>query len=414
MQKFLLHFKPIYGVIIINLIGFFLLYFYKEPYEKWTIFFGLLLIAALCLTYFLVRFSKMGDEYLFIISSMLVSLGVIMLYRLDRELATKQIMWLAGGILLFLLSYYLYNRFNFWSKLIYFYLALSFVIYILTFLLGSSINGANNWIRIGGFSIQPSEIIKVLFIFFIASYHIKPDSLQIKDWHLGGKKINIDSKIIFSIITFIYLGFLILQREWGSALLFFAVYFVFLYVLGFKPLLLIINSAIAVSGAYLGYTFLEHIRVRVDIWINPWKDVASKGYQITQSLFAIAAGGFFGTGIGMGRPDFIPEVHTDFIFSAICEEMGIFGGIAVILLFFIFIYRGFKISLEVKEPFEKVVSLGLTLLFGFQTFVILGGVTKFIPLTGITLPFISYGGSSLITSFISLGLLQAISKRSEV
>ena len=414
MQKFLLHFKPIYALILVNLIGFSLLYFYKQPYEKWTALFGVLLITAIGLTYFLICYSKMGDVYLFLISAMLVSLGIIMLYRLDRVLATKQIMWLAGAIILFLISYYLYSKFNFWSKLIYLYGALSFLIYLLTLILGSKVNGASNWIMLGSFSIQPSEIIKLLFIFFIAAYHVNPTSLQIKDWSIKGRILNIDSNIVFSFISFCFFGFLILQREWGSAVLFFSVYFVFLYVLGFRPLFLISNILPAVASGYLGYYFLYHIKVRVDIWLNPWTDVSSKGYQITQSLFAIASGGLFGTGLGMGRPDFIPEVHTDFIFAAICEEMGVFGGIAVILLFFIFVYRGFKISLSVIEPFDKVLSLGITLLFGFQTFIILGGVIKLIPLTGITLPFISYGGSSLITSFIALGLLQAISKRSEV
>ena len=231
MQKFLIHFKPIYGVVIVDLIGFLLLYFYKQPYEKWTAFFGLLLIVAICLTYFLVLYSKMGDEYLFIISSMLVSLGLIMLYRLDRILAIKQLMWLSGGIILFLICYYLYSRYNFWSKLIYYYIGVSFAIYILTLLLGSNVKGASNWIMIGSFSIQPSEIIKVLFIFFIACNHVNPTSLEIKNWNINGRLININSKIVFSIVSFCYLIFLVLQREWGSALLFFCVYFVFLYVL---------------------------------------------------------------------------------------------------------------------------------------------------------------------------------------
>jgi cell division protein FtsW (lipid II flippase) len=158
-----------------------------------------------------------------------------------------------------------------------------------------------------------------------------------------------------------------------------------------------------------GVTFVNHVKVRVDAWLNPWADIADKGYQITQSLFAIGSGGFFGTGLGLGRPDFIPEVNTDFIFSAICEEMGILGGVSVVLLYFILTYRGFKIALFTTEYFAKVLALGLTLIFGFQTFIIIGGVIKLIPLTGITLPFISYGGSSLSINFIALGILQAIS-----
>lgn len=155
---------------------------------------------------------------------------------------------------------------------------------------------------------------------------------------------------------------------------------------------------------------MTHVQVRYEAWVNPWRDIAGRGYQITQSLFAIAEGGFFGTGLGLGRPDSIPEVHTDFIFSAICEEMGIFGGIAVILLYFILIYRGFKIALQINDMFKKIVALGITLTYSYQTFIIIGGVTKLIPLTGITLPFISYGGSSLVSAFIAFGILQGISK----
>jgi len=161
----------------------------------------------------------------------------------------------------------------------------------------------------------------------------------------------------------------------------------------------------------IGYFTMSHVEVRLTTWINPWADISGKGYQITQSLFAIAGGGFFGTGLGLGNPQYIPEVHTDFIFSAICEELGTFGGMAVVLLYFILTYRGFKIALTIKDPFRKIVALGITLIYGYQTFIIVGGVIKLIPLTGVTLPFISYGGTSLISAFIAFGIMQAISKK---
>ena len=145
------------------------------------------------------------------------------------------------------------------------------------------------------------------------------------------------------------------------------------------------------------------------VWLDPWEDVANKGYQIAQSLFAISSGGYFGRGIGNGSPGYIPEVHTDFIFSAICEEMGVFGGAAIIILYFLLAYRCFKITLNTQNSYNKAVGLGLTLMFSVQTFIIIGGVIKFIPLTGITLPFVSYGGTSIVVSFASLGIMQAIS-----
>ena len=174
------------------------------------------------------------------------------------------------------------------------------------------------------------------------------------------------------------------------------------------------NLLLAAMGGMVGYLTMYHIQVRISTWLDPWADVAKKGYQICQSLFAIAAGGFFGSGIGLGKPTFIPEVHTDFIFSAICEEMGMFGGAAVIMLFFIFVYRGFKISLSLEDGFDKCVAVGITVMFAIQTFIITGGVIKLIPLTGITLPFISYGGSSLLSSFVALGILQAVSAKERV
>jgi len=163
----------------------------------------------------------------------------------------------------------------------------------------------------------------------------------------------------------------------------------------------------------LGLKFLYHIQVRVKVWLDPWSDIADKGWQIAQSLFAIASGGYFGRGLGNGSPTYIPEVHTDFIFAAICEEMGVFGGAAVIILFFLLSYRCFKITLKTKNEYNKAVALGLTLMFALQTFIIIGGVIKFIPLTGITVPFVSYGGTSIVVSFASLGIMQAVSAREE-
>jgi cell division protein FtsW (lipid II flippase) len=176
---------------------------------------------------------------------------------------------------------------------------------------------------------------------------------------------------------------------------------------------LLMNVAAAATVAILGYRFLYHIQVRVSTWLNPWEDISNKGYQITQSLFAIASGGYFGRGLGNGSPGYIPEVHSDFIFAAVCEEMGVFGGAAIIILFFLIAYRCFKISITTRNAYDKAVCLGLTLMFAVQTFIIVGGVIKMIPLTGITLPFVSYGGTSIVVNFLSLGIIQAISAKEE-
>ena len=411
MNGFSRPYKPIYGVVLVNIIGYVLLYFYKKPFEIATVYVGSATIALICAVYLFIIYKRLGDEYLFLLVSMLASIGIIMIFRLDRDLGVKQVIWFFAGIVLFLSSYLIFGRITVWNRIIYFYAGFAMLLYILTLVFGSDINGANNWIVISNLYFQPSEVIKILFIFFMAAYFNQPEKLNVPDIKIRGKKYPISNKLVFTAIAYAFIGFLVIQREWGSALLFFIIYYLFLYIYGAGLRILLFNAAAAIGGGCMGYVFLYHIKVRVDIWLNPWADIANKGYQIAQSLFAIGAGGFFGTGLGLGRPDFIPEVQTDFIFSAICEEMGIFGGIAVILLYFILIYRGFKISLLLKEPFGKSVALGLTLMLGFQTFIILGGVTKLTPLTGITLPFISYGGSSLVSSFISLGILQALSKK---
>lgn len=408
MRRSLIIQKPIIMLLMANIIGFSLLFLYKQPYDYRILIVGLSISIACILSYTLLKYFSLGDEYLFLTISMLSSIGVIMLYRLNQELGLKQIIWLLFGILLFFAAYFIYSKIAFWNRLMYFYFSVAMILFLSTLLLGKNIKGATNWIVIAGHSIQPAEFIKILFIFFIASYYTHPESIKPINIRIFKKYITIKSQYIFMVLSYIFMGFLVLQKEWGTALLFFLIYFALLYSFERSKTVLLVNTLPAIIGGIGGYLLVYHIKVRIETWLNPWKDITNKGYQITQSLFAIGAGDFFGRGIGLGNPEFIPEVHTDFIFSAICEEMGILGGVAVVLLFFLLTYRGFKIALKTKDVFNQIIALGITVMFGFQTFIIIGGVIKLIPLTGITLPLISYGGSSLVASFIALGILQAI------
>jgi len=401
--------RPVILIILVNIIGFGLLYFYKKPYDNYILLAGLAAIFLIGLGYSVIKFAKLGDGYLFLIAGMLSSMGIIMLYRLDRDLGFKQIVWFAAGIMLFLVSCLLFRRFRIWERLVYCYPLASLLLFAVTLFFGRSIKGAKNWIIIGQFSIQPSEVIKILFVFFVAAFFklYEGKFSEAEVFRIG--KLAVRPVHVLMAVSFLHLGFMVIQQEWGTALMIFLVYFMLFYVFVNDRLYLIINAVLASAGGLAGVFLVNHIKIRVDTWLDPWKDIAGTGYQITQSLFAIGAGGFFGTGLGLGRPDFIPEVETDFIFSAICEEMGIFGGVAVVLLYFILTYRGIKIALSIKDQFTKVLAFGITLVFGFQAFVIVGGVIKLIPLSGVTLPFISYGGSSLVVSFIALGILQAVS-----
>ncbi len=215
-------------------------------------------------------------------------------------------------------------------------------------------------------------------------------------------------------IVYSFIGLLFLQRDLGTAVIFFGIYAVIQFIYEGKRKNILYNIGLFAVGGTIGYALFDHVKIRVQTWINPWLYIDNKGYQITQSLFAIAEGGFFGSGIGLGYPEYIPLAYTDFIFSAICEEMGIFAGIGVIMLFLILVYRGFKIAISQRDKFFRIVALGISILFGIQSFIIFGGVLNMIPLTGITIPFVSYGGSSMVSSFIALGILQVASEELDV
>lgn len=380
----------------INLIGLLLVSLYNEHLDRISLLTTLGIMLIIYISNLILSKITTGDHYILLIVSMLMSIGIIMIHRINPELGFKQIVWLVAGILLLFVSYFTVKTIKGWPHWTYLYVGTSFLLFMATLVFGRNIKGATNWIRIGEFSFQPAEIIKILFIFFLASYY--------------ANRAHLKNKWILAAIAYGNIAFLFIQKDLGSAMIFFAIYMAIIYVYETDRRFILYNIGTASVMALISYFIFSHVRVRVETWLDPWSSIDVGGFQIAQSLFAIAAGGFLGSGIGRGYPDFIPEVHNDFIFSAICEEMGILTGIAIIMLYLIFIYRGIKITLEQKNPFYRIVALGITVSLGFQAFTIIGGVTKMIPLTGVTLPFLSYGGSSLVASFASLGILQACSE----
>nr|WP_300003210.1 FtsW/RodA/SpoVE family cell cycle protein [Tissierella sp.] len=361
---------------------------------------GLLLIVYLS-NLILIKISS-GDNYIFQIATMLMSIGAIMIYRIDSSLGTKQLVWITVGIICFYATYFILKHIRIWDKLTYLYIGVSYGLFAMTLLLGERTLGAINWIEIKslGIKLQPGEFIKILLIFIIAGYYSNYEKFKERKY----------SSYIFLGIIYSYIGLLFIQRDLGMALMFYAIFVSLQYIYEEDRKMIFYNIGLFIFGGILGYSLFSHVRIRFQTWINPWKFINDKGYQITQSLFAIAEGGFFGKGLGLGYPDFIPLPYNDFIFSAIVEEMGIFAGIGIIMLFLILFYRGFKIAMSQRDKFYKILALGISVLFAVQTFIIIGGVIKLIPLTGLTLPFVSYGGSSLITSFIALGILQVASE----
>lgn len=217
-------------------------------------------------------------------------------------------------------------------------------------------------------------------------------------------------RISLTVMVYILLGLFLLQKELGTAAIFFATLLTTQIAFERHRWVPVVNLLLACVGLFVAYHLFSHVRVRFDMWLDPWKDFNNKGYQIIQALFAIAEGGFFGTGIGLGHPDSIPLGHSDFIFASVVEEMGAFMGICVILLFVLLLYRGFKIAMQQERDFYAAVAVAVSAIFASQAIVMFAGVLKVIPLTGITVPFLTYGGSSLLSSFVLLALLQTCSE----
>ena len=271
------------------------------------------LVIIIYLSNFILNKISKGDSYIFLIVTMLVSIGVIMVYRIDSQLGMKQLLWLSLGILIFYLTYFVLKFIRGWKNWIPLYLGLSYLLFFLTFLLGKRKYGAINWITIGGHSFQPAEITKILLIFIIAAYYSNPEKFskyKYAPYYIMG--------IVYSFIALLFL-----QRDLGTALIFYAIFLAIQFIYEDRRILILYNIILFAAGGILGYVVFDHVKIRVLTWIDPWSYIDNKGYQITQSLFAIASGGFFGTGLGLGHPEFIPLSYTDFIFSAICEEMGL-------------------------------------------------------------------------------------------
>ena len=391
-------------LFIFEILSLSLIFFYSwESIERETYIIAIGLVVLIYFANFTLGKISRGDNYIFLIVSMLISIGIIMIYRISPELGLRQLMWLAIGILLFFLSYFAIIGINFWEKLGPLYLISCYGLFAITLILGSRTHGAINWISISGVSIQPAEITKIVLVFLLASFYARQEKYKDKKY----------SELILMGIIYSFIALLFIQRDLGAALIFFGIFTGLQYIYSNNRKLIWTNIGLSVFGAGAGYLLFDHVKVRVLTWLNPWPYINDKGYQITQSLFALAEGGFFGTGLGRGNPSFIPLSYNDFIFSAISEEMGIFTGIGIIMLFMLLVYRGFKIALRQKNQFYRIIALGISLTFGIQAFIIIAGVMKIIPLTGLTLPFVSYGGTSAVTSFIALGILQGASEKLE-
>jgi len=368
---------------------------------------GSLLLAFLIAHLAVRRFAPRADPGLLPVAFALSGIGLAMVTRLDPKLAASQVVWLFIGVAALVLTLIAVPSLERLARYKYTLMVAGLALLLLPAFIGREINGAKLWIRIGGLSFQPGEIAKILIVLFLAAYLAENrELLSVSTRRFLGIKLPEPRTLgPLLLMWFVSLIVLVFERDLGSSLLFFAIFLVMLYTATGRPAYVIVGLVLFGAGATGAYFAFTHVQTRVDIWLNPFADAADKGYQLVQSLFALAAGGLTGAGLGMGLPTRIPFVSTDFIFSAIGEELGLLGGAAVIICFLIFSVRGLATASRAKTDMAAFTAAGLVAAISLQAFVIVGGVTRLIPLTGVTLPFVSYGGSSLLSSFIALALL---------
>ena len=355
-----------------------------------------------------------ADGLLVPLAGLLNGIGYAMIARLDADLAANQSAWTVLGVAVFIVTLVVIRDVRILERYRY-TLALLGVVLLLTPLtpLGVSINGARIWVRVGPFSVQPGEFAKVVLAAFLAGYLVeKRDVLTISTRRLGPVHVP-DLKHFGPLLAAWGIALLVMvrQRDLGSSLLFFTLFLVMLYVATGRAAYVFSGLVLFGIGATGAWQLFDHVQRRVDIWIDPFADPKNAGYQIVEAAFAMAEGGVTGTGLGLGSPTRIPYAATDMIFAAIGEELGLFGATAVLAAFVLLVGAGLRVATAAPNPFEKLLAAGLTALLGFQTFIIVGGVIRVLPLTGITLPFVSYGGSSLVANYLVLALLIRISDR---
>ena len=321
---------------------------------------------------------------------MLLSIGFIMLSRLDMDKAQRQFLIVAIGSAIALVVPVMIRKMRFLSKLTWVYAGVGIVLLVLVLALAQVTGGA----RLSIFGVQPSEFVKIIFVFCMAAMLWKDSSFP--------------QVVRATVVAAVHVLILVLSRDLGSALIFFVTWLVMVYVSTKKPAYFALGLGGGALASVAAYFLFGHVRQRVAAWRDPFAEYQNEGYQIAQSMFAIGTGGWFGMGLCQGSPELIPVVAEDFIFGAICEELGGIFGICLVLVCMSFFLMIVNISLQIKNPFYKLIALGLGTEYAFQVFLTIGGATKFIPMTGVTLPLVSYGGSSVMSTIILLAIIQGL------
>ncbi|MDO8307601.1 MAG: FtsW/RodA/SpoVE family cell cycle protein [Actinomycetota bacterium] len=389
-------------------------------------------VAALSLAmHVVVRWkARYADPVMLPVATLLTILGLVMIYRIDVAAASRaelngnppptpdvysQLTWFTVAVILFISVLVLLRDHRILQRYTYTFGLAGLILLVLPLapVIGTTVNGATLWIRLGGFSFQPAELAKILLTVFFAGYLVeKRDSLALvrtKVVGIGLPRVKDLGPIL--IAWLVSLGVLIFETDLGTSLLFFGLFVTMLYIATQRRSWLILGGLLFAAGAVLAYYLFGHVRLRVTVWLDPWAYADDSGYQIVQSLFGLANGGILGAGLGQGFPNLVPFANTDFIVAALGEELGLTGLVAMLLLYAVLIERGLRTAVSVRDPFGQLLAAGLSITVALQVFVIIGGVTRLIPLTGLTTPFLSYGGSSLIANWIIVALLLRVSDR---
>lgn len=325
---------------------------------------------------------------------MCMMVGFVILGRLASDYAVHQIILAAAAMVLCIFVPLIIEKFRILEKMGWYFAAIGIVFLMLVFVIGVEKYGSRNWISVGGIAIQPSEFVKILYVFFMASLLSQTTKFK----HI----------VIISAVAAVHVVILVAEKDLGAALIYFVTYIFVLYVATTKVQYLGAGLAGGTLASIVAYHLFSHVRTRVQAWRDPWAEIRGGGYQVAQSLFAIGTGGFIGMGLGKGLPGSVPVVESDFVFSAISEELGGVFAICLIMVYLSSYIMFVNIAMKMKKQFYKLTAFGLSVVFIFQVFLCVGGVIKFIPSTGVTLPLISYGGSSIVTTIIIFSVIQGM------
>lgn len=362
-----------------------------------------------------------GDQVLFPIVAMLAGIGLLMIQRLGPDLADqggalatiaeRQVMYLALGLILFWGMMIFVKRLNWLRRYKYTWAFAGVLLMVITMIFGQEESGARLWLDLRVAVVQPGELVKVILVVFLAAYLADHHDLLAGHYRLGPLRLPpIPYLVPLVFMWLMAVAIVVLQNDLGTALLFFGIFLTMLYVSTGRPFYVVTGLALFAIAVYATYELFGHVAVRVRNWIDPWGSPLGDGFQQIQGEYALASGQLLGTGLGYGQPTEIPVVQTDYIFAAIGEELGLLGTFGVLCLYLLIIARGYLIAIRAVSQFERLLATGVTTILALQTIIIVAGNLRLIPLTGITLPFISAGGSALLSNFLVIGILLRISE----